>query len=310
MDICRANEISLEQAKSLTNATDGLTTEVNALKKVHQSERDINSNRRSQDRRRNSFNRTSKMSATTCTRCGGKHDEQQKCPAIGATCHKCKKPNHYSRMCRTRTNEKNVHSREAEASTRNSDSESNDSFFIGAIHAQDENKEWTTSLKVNNTNVMFKIDTEAECIVISRKTYEELSKTTLEKSRTKLGAFGGQKLKTIGKFTTLCTYKKECVESTSTAPEDIFEQYSDVFTGLGYIKGVVHHIETDPTVKPIIHTPRRVSAPLRQNVKDELDRMESLGVIERVQQPTEWVNSLVTVVNPMEKYDCVLTRRT
>ena len=316
-----------------------MTTEVNALKKDHQSERDMNSNRRSQDRRRNPFNRTSKTSATTCTRCGGKHDEQQKCPAIGATCHKCKKPNHYSRMCRTRTNEKNVHSHEAEASTRNSDSESNDSFFIGAIHAQDENKEWTTSLKVNNTNVMLKIDTGAECNVISKKTYEELSKTPLEKSRTKLGAFGGQKLKTIGKFTTLCTYrdkywpiefqvvnhevpnilglttclqlnlvkrvltidKKECVESTSTAPEDIFEQYSDVFTGLGCVKGVVHHIETDPTVKPVIHPPRRVSAPLRQKVKDELDRMESLGVIERVQQPTEWVNSLVTVVKPNGK---------
>ncbi|CAB4004151.1 Transposon Ty3-I Gag-Pol [Paramuricea clavata] len=231
----------------------------------------MNSNRISQDRRRSPFNRTSKTSVTTCTRFGGKHDEQQKCPAIGATCHKCKKPNHYSRMCRTRTNEKNVHSHEAEASTRNSDSESNDSFFIGAIHAQDENKEWTTSLKVNNTNVMFKIDTGAECNVISKKTYEELSKTLLEKSRTKLGAFGGQKLKTTGKFTTLCTYrdkywpiefqvvnhevpnilglttclqlnlvkrvltidKKECVELTSTAREDIFEQYSDVFTGLG-----------------------------------------------------------------------------
>ncbi len=95
--------------------------------------------------------------------------------------------------------------------------------------------------------------------------------------------------------------KNECVESTSTAPKDIFEQFNDVFTGLGCVKGVIHHIETDPAVKPVVHPPRRVSVPLRQKVKDELDRMERLGVIERVQQPTEWVNSLVTVVKPNGK---------
>ncbi len=54
-------------------------------------------------------------------------------------------------------------------------------------------------------------------------------------------------------------------------------------------------------MKPVVHPPRRVSVPLRQKVKDELDRMERLGVIERVRQPTEWVNSLVTVVKPNGK---------
>ena len=93
-----------------------------------------------------------------CGRCGGKHGKQQIFPAIGATCHKCKKLNHYSKMCKTRyTNERKVHSHEAEEKQRekkNADSESDD-FFIGAINAQDENKEWTTSLKIDNKNVKF-----------------------------------------------------------------------------------------------------------------------------------------------------------
>ena len=172
----------------------------------------------------------------------------------------------------------------------------------------------------------FKIDTGAECNVLSKKTYDELTKTRLEKSRVPLGAFAGQKLKTIGKFSTVCTYPKkywpiefqvmnrdvpnatclelnlekrvltidenECTKSTVPLESDIFEQYNDTFTGLGCVKGVVHHIATDPAVKPVVHPPRRVSAPLRQKVKDELDRMERLGVVERVQEPTEWVNSL------------------
>ena len=37
-----------------------------------------------------------------CGRCGGEHGKQQTCPAIGATCHKCKKLNHYSKMCKTK----------------------------------------------------------------------------------------------------------------------------------------------------------------------------------------------------------------
>ena len=112
-------------------------------------------------------------------------------------------------MCKTRlTNERKVHSHEAEEKQRekNTDSKSDD-FFIGAINAQDGNKEWTTLLKIDNKNVKFKIDAGAECNVISKKTYEELTKTRLEKSRVQLGAFRGQKLKTIGKFATVCTYQ-------------------------------------------------------------------------------------------------------
>ena len=276
-----------------------------------------------------------------CGRCGGKHGKQQTCPTMGATCHKCKKLNHYSKMYKTRlTNERKVHSHEAEEKQRekNTDSESDD-FFIGAINAQDENKEWTTSLKIDNKNVKFKIDTGAECNVMSKKTYEDLTKTRLEKSRFHLGAFGEQKLETIRKFSTVCTYPKkywpiefqvvnrdvpnilglttclelnlvkrvltidenDCTKSTVLLESDIFEQYNDVFTGLGCVKGVVHQIATDPAVKPVVHPPRRVSAPLRQKVKDELDRMERLGVVERVQEPTEWVNSLVAVLKPNGK---------
>lgn len=345
MDICRANEVSLDQVKSLTNANGnaavGDTSEINALRQDDDRYRKRYPNRRQYQT--DAFNKDSKFPPSACTRCGGKHGKQQQCPAMGATCHKCEKPNHYSKMCKTReTKEKNVHSHEVEVSTRNrSDSESDDSFFIGAIHdqVQDEDKEWTTSLKINSKDVKFKIDTGAECNVISKKTYEKLSKTRLEKSRVKLGAFGGQKLKTMGKFTTICTHrekyepiefqvvnqevpdilglttclqlnlvkrvltidKSECIESTETESKDIFEQYKDVFTGLGCVKGVVHHIETDPAVRPVIHPPRRVSVPLRKKVKDELDRMERLDVIERVQEPSEWVNSLVTVVKPNGK---------
>ena len=74
--------------------------------------------------------------------------------------------------------ERKVHSHETEEKRdKSSDSENSNSSFIGSIDAQDENKEWTTSPKIDkNKNIKFKINTEAECNVISRKkTHKELS---------------------------------------------------------------------------------------------------------------------------------------
>ena len=60
----------------------------------------------------------------------------------------------------------------------------------------------------------------------------------------------------------------------------------------------VHHIHVDPDIKPVVHPPRRVPIALHAKLKAELDRMESVGVIDRVTEPTDWVNSLVVVQKP------------
>ena len=46
---------------------------------------------------------------------------------------------------------------------------------------------------------------------------------------------------------------------------------------------------------PVVHAPRRVPAPLRAGLKKDLERMTQLGVIERVEEPTDWVNSITCV---------------
>ena len=73
------------------------------------------------------------------------------------------------------------------------------------------------------------------------------------------------------------------------------KQYADTFHGLGCITEVTHHIELDPNCKPVIHPPRKVAVTIRSKVK-ELERMECLEVIERVYGPTDWVNSMVTII--------------
>ena len=78
------------------------------------------------------------------------------------------------------------------------------------------------------------------------------------------------------------------------AKTEILQQYQDCFNGIGCFKGEFH-ITLDPTVPPVVHPPRRVPEALREPLKKELDELEQKGIVARVDEPTDWVNSLVCV---------------
>jgi len=44
---------------------------------------------------------------------------------------------------------------------------------------------------------------------------------------------------------------------------------------------------------------------LKDTIKDDLDRMEQIGVIVRQTKPTDWVNSIVTEVYPNQIRVCI-----
>ena len=60
----------------------------------------------------------------------------------------------------------------------------------------------------------------------------------------------------------------------------------------------VYTMELKPEVQPVVHAARKVTVALREKVKAELDRMEKLNVISKVDEPTKWVNSMVVVPKP------------
>jgi hypothetical protein len=76
----------------------------------------------------------------------------------------------------------------------------------------------------------------------------------------------------------------------------IQEEFQEVFDGqLGVIPGETH-LETDPSITPEVAASRRVPIAMKPRLKEELERMTREGVIEKVEQPTDWVSSMAMAV--------------
>ena len=77
----------------------------------------------------------------------------------------------------------------------------------------------------------------------------------------------------------------------------MIQELNDVFEGLGKLDGQ-YTIVTDKSVKPVVHTPRRLPIALIDQVQEKLDKMVKDGIIAKVHQPTDWVSSMLAVRKP------------
>jgi hypothetical protein len=179
----------------------------------------------------------------------------------------------------------------------------------------------------------FKIDTGAQANVIPYKTYRRMSvQTPLKPGKASLYGYAGQRIDVKGIINLNCSYKGQRYQGTFyvaetpghsqpvlglqaslqlqivkmvltvTNPEmtrdSVLREYRHLFDdGLGNLDGeVTIHLHEDAT--PVVHPPRRIPHALRNRLKEEINAMEAAGVIAKVTQPTDWVNSLVVVEKP------------
>ena len=73
-----------------------------------------------------------------------------------------------------------------------------------------------------------------------------------------------------------------------------------MFQGLGCLKAP-YHIQIDPSVPLVVSPPRNQPAAIWERLKKTLNEMEATGTIRKIDEPTEWVNSLVVVEKPKSK---------
>ena len=77
--------------------------------------------------------------------------------------------------------------------------------------------------------------------------------------------------------------------------EKVETTYADVFQGLGKFPGDPYKLRLKPDAVPAKHRPRRVPVHLQDAFHEEVERLVKIDVLEKVTEPTEWVNSFVIV---------------
>jgi hypothetical protein len=145
-----------------------------------------------------------------CSKCGIKH-YQNKCPAEGKTCAKCKKLNHFARMCKSKfkvkERKRHVHGVEEEESE-----ESDSELYVGSVGTTDAIKknEWYEDVKIAEKTVNVQLDTGARCNVISIKDLQRLGiNTNIKKPEAQLKSYSGHVITTKGVTILPCEYKRK-----------------------------------------------------------------------------------------------------
>lgn len=257
-----------------------------------------------------------------CKKCGYSH-KPNCCPAYGKKCLKCHKIGHFASQCFHKS-VNTLDETELCLGTINSVNK-------GTGKSNSVPSEWFANLLVNNfLNVKFKVDTGAQANVINTDVLDmlEIDRHNLVQTQTKLTSYTGQKLNILGKCTISCVYNNEqhsievfvisgkypCILGLQSivlfniistvneigytdrpnCSEDVLKQFSDVFVGIGCLKGEYSIVLKD-NFSPKIHAPRKVPFALQPKLKSKLNNLEKLGIVEKVNHPTDWVNSLTIV---------------
>ena len=254
-----------------------------------------------------------KQQPAACSRCGRNPHPRQQCPAREAQCNKCKKKGHFAACCRTKS--------AAEVTQTPLVLDHEDVAYLNTIDSGEDNI-WTCHIRVNNQDVAFKVDTGAEVTIVSEDTYKSLGLDQLRPPTKMLHGPDNRPLDVAGEVVVRLAHKEtECTQTIfvlkkvkhnllglpairalnvltqiHAVTQPIQEQFPSLFRGLGTYKGDSYVLQLKPDAQPFaLFTPRNVPIPLRQKVKDELSRMETLGVISPIEEPTPWCAGMVVV---------------
>ena len=248
-----------------------------------------------------------------CNWCGKipPHDKSR-CPARDKICNNCNKRGHFKIVCKSPARVNGVWVPAEDA-------------FLGAVSDSSEGDPWTVKLTLQGKRVALYIDTGAEVTVITEQVWKRVGQPQLEPSDRTLRGPDSHVIPTVGKFVGTFTLGDRTADtdvyvakrltksllgrsaildlqlikriaavdhSSQLSPKD---EFPSLFKGLGKFEGE-YRIELRDDAEPYsLPTPRRVAIPLLKCVRQELERMERIGVIAKVNQPTEWCSGMVVV---------------
>ena len=206
IDICRANECTKQQLKTIDQPE-----EVNVVDK-----KTLKGDRKPKSRRDPPSDKTPKL--INCTFCAKKHEEKkEKCPAWGKTCDKCGAKNHFSVVCskqrpplyrkKPRNTRKGRQSRsKVNMVYEHEESDSDDYCLmvesVNSVYHKESPKKIFTTMFLKETSVKFQLDSGATVNILPVEIYQEVQKDPelkhLKNTQTTLVMFNNSELKPLG----------------------------------------------------------------------------------------------------------------
>ena len=314
IDLCKAAENASSHARTMR--PDTTIHKVNFGKKQ-------NPVKRYESRRALLHNKTSSRQngERECKFCMSRHVmKKSECPAYGKTCKLCKKQNHFAKKCPTLSTGRVYTVTGEPAEVVNSDEE-----WIYSVHPIASQKESIKCRMLLGTlDEIFQVDTGATANMLPTKYATGLVPTVRKLKmwnnnetwsrgtcrRTITNPKNGKRYSVEfvvfdGDFTPLLGLRASLQMGLVTVNECNFERiamvmandkYSVVFDNKIGTLGSHHHLKVDNAVTPVVMPPRRVPVSVRPRLKSEIARMEQLGVIKPVHEPTPWVSQLVVTM--------------
>ena len=300
--ICKASELSQFQLKELESGSTSTAGDLDAVRKGSKRTGDWQFIR-------------------DCPKCGRNHPERR-CPAFTRNCLKCGLRGHFASKCKAN---------EAQVQEMMMQEEQPAEMFISALGGS-KSDVWSMSLRTNGIMVNFKLDTGAQVNVLPRSVYCRLtSKLVLEPAKIRLMPYGlsrplpvdGQCLCQVEHGTThhlqfyvvpataspilglnacqklgLVKRIAEVDRNDNQIVKDVvLKDYSTVFGTPGLLRDHVYQIRLKEGAVPYsVFAPRRVKLPLLPKLRNELERMQKMGIIQEVVEPTDWIAPMVPVL--------------
>ncbi|CAH8611169.1 unnamed protein product [Dicrocoelium dendriticum] len=255
---------------------------------------------------------------TDCQFCGRRHQKKkERCPAWGRTCMKCSNKGHFASCCRSyRVSSVADDAREREQE-----------LLISNMDGRAKSKCVFATLLVRGQPVLFQLDSGAAVNILPEKyckgvRCEETQKCLKMWNRSRLQPKGIVILETVNpkegtehplEFLIVSedlmpilgidsiqrfgfvSFNHERFIHACDIEADIFDKYSSVFDGgVGMFEGPAH-LSLNELATPVALPARKVPIALREKFLSELQRLCSLGVIAKVDEPTDWVSQVAII---------------